>query len=63
LKKRYIAFSRKTAQLLEAFIEDKMDKEIRHDTYRTFETATMNGAAHALTAPVRAVHHIGVSLK
>ena len=35
-----------------------MDKEIRHDTYGTFETAAMHGAAHALTAPVRAIHHI-----
>ncbi|MGZ3645775.1 MAG: MFS transporter [Ktedonobacteraceae bacterium] len=35
-----------------------MEKEIRHDTFRTFETATLHGAAHALTAPVRAVHHI-----
>jgi EmrB/QacA subfamily drug resistance transporter len=35
-----------------------MNKEIRYDTYRTFETATMHGAAHAFTAPVRAVHHI-----
>jgi len=43
---------------LESFNEDKMNKEIRHDTYRTFETATMLGATHALTAPVRTVHHI-----
>jgi EmrB/QacA subfamily drug resistance transporter len=35
-----------------------MEKVLRHDTYRTFETATLHGAAHALTAPVRAVHHI-----
>ncbi|HWZ17844.1 MAG TPA: MFS transporter [Ktedonobacteraceae bacterium] len=35
-----------------------MEKEIRHNTYRTFETATMDGAAHAITAPVRAIHHI-----
>jgi len=34
-----------------------MDKELRHNTYRTFETASVKGAAHALTAPVRAVHH------
>src|ERR1700724_466061 len=34
-----------------------MDKELRHNKYRTFETASVNGATHALTAPIRAVHH------
>jgi len=35
-----------------------MDKKPGHDKYSTFETASMHGAAHTLTAPVRAVQHI-----
>jgi len=35
-----------------------MDKKPSHDKYSTFETASMHGAAHTLTAPVRAVQHI-----
>src|SRR5947209_5690025 len=34
-----------------------MDKEQRNNKYAKFETVSMNGAAHAITAPVRAVHH------
>jgi len=34
-----------------------MDKEQRNNKYAKFETGSMNGAAHAITAPVRAVHH------
>ena len=34
-----------------------MHKELRHNKYRTFESTSVNGAAHAFTAPVRAVHH------
>src|SRR5258706_8604058 len=34
-----------------------MDKERRNNKYEKFETASVNGAARALTAPVRAVHH------
>jgi EmrB/QacA subfamily drug resistance transporter len=37
--------------------EDIMDKEQRHTTYRKFETVRANGAAHAITAPIRAIHH------
>src|SRR5438067_3242597 len=33
-----------------------MDKEQRNNRYGKFETASVNGAAHAITAPVRAVH-------
>jgi len=57
-KEIYSIIQEKQHSYLESFNEDKMNKEIRHDTYRTFETANMHGAAHALTAPVRAVHHI-----
>ena len=35
-----------------------MDKKLRNDMYSTFETASMQGAGHTLTTPVRAVHHI-----
>ncbi len=34
-----------------------MDKERRNNKYEKFETASVNGAACAITAPVRAVHH------
>ncbi len=34
-----------------------MDKEQRHTTYRKFETVRVNGAAHAITAPIRAIQH------
>jgi EmrB/QacA subfamily drug resistance transporter len=34
-----------------------MDKERRNNKYEKFETASVNGAARAITAPVRAVHH------
>ena len=34
-----------------------MDKEQRHTTYRKFETFRVNGAAHAITAPIRAIQH------
>ena len=34
-----------------------MNKEQRNNKYAKFETVSMNGAAHAITAPVRAVHH------
>src|SRR5947209_4534777 len=33
-----------------------MDKVQRNNTYQKFETASMNGAVRAITAPVRAVH-------
>jgi EmrB/QacA subfamily drug resistance transporter len=36
---------------------DKMEKDLRYNTYRTFETATMHRAAHVLTAPVRVVRN------
>src|SRR6266705_5829013 len=34
-----------------------MNKEQRHTTYRKFETVRVNGAAHAITAPIRAIQH------
>src|SRR2546425_10583640 len=34
-----------------------MDKEQRNNRYRNFETVSVNGAAGAITAPLRAVHH------
>ena len=34
-----------------------MDKEQMNNKYGKFETASMNGAARAITAPVRAVHY------
>jgi EmrB/QacA subfamily drug resistance transporter len=34
----------------------EMNKEQRNNTYGKFETASVNGAARAITAPVRAVH-------
>src|SRR5258708_36257745 len=34
-----------------------MDKERRNNKYEKFETPSVNGAACAITAPVRAVHH------
>ena len=34
-----------------------MDKEQRHTTYRKFETVRVNGTAHAITAPIRAIQH------
>jgi EmrB/QacA subfamily drug resistance transporter len=37
--------------------KDTMDKEQRHTTYRKFETVRVNGAAHAITAPIRAIQH------
>jgi len=37
--------------------EDIMDKEQRKNKYAIFETAGTHGATHAITAPVRAVHH------
>src|SRR5438045_3750690 len=37
--------------------EDTMDKEQRHTTYRKFEIVRVNGAAHAITAPIRAIQH------
>ena len=36
---------------------DTMEKDLRYNTDRTFETAPLLGAAHVLTTPVRAVHH------
>jgi MFS family permease len=33
-----------------------MNKEQRYNKYGKFETASVNGATHAITAPVRAVH-------
>jgi EmrB/QacA subfamily drug resistance transporter len=36
--------------------EDNMDKVQRNNTYEKFETASVNGAVRAITAPVRAVH-------
>src|SRR6266849_6177036 len=39
--------------------EDRMDKEQRNNKYKygKFETVGANGAAHAITAPIRAVHY------
>ena len=37
--------------------ENIMDNELSHMNYRTCETASMNGAAHTLTTPIRAVYH------
>ena len=37
--------------------EDTMEKEQRHTTYRKLETVRVNGAAHAITAPIRAIQH------
>src|SRR3989442_7989275 len=34
-----------------------MDKEQRNNRYGKFETVSVNGAAGAITAPLRAVHH------
>ena len=34
-----------------------MDKEQRHTTYRKLETVRVNSAAHAITAPIRAIQH------
>jgi EmrB/QacA subfamily drug resistance transporter len=48
---------KKNTQVIETVKEDRMDKEQRNNKYAKFETASMNGAAHAITAPVRAVHH------
>jgi EmrB/QacA subfamily drug resistance transporter len=48
---------KKNSTVIGTIKEDKMHKELRHNTYRTFETASVNGAAHAITAPIRAVHH------
>ena len=42
---------------MEPFKEDRMDKEQRNNTYGKFEAVNVNGAAHAITAPVRAVHY------
>src|SRR5438876_11985060 len=34
-----------------------MNKAQISNTYRKFEAVSVNGAAHAITAPIRAVHH------
>jgi hypothetical protein len=49
-------FSKKNPELIGTTKKDRMDKELRHNTYRKFETANVNGAVRAITAPVRAVH-------
>jgi EmrB/QacA subfamily drug resistance transporter len=51
-------FSKKNLELIETTKGDRMDKELRHNTYRKFETASVNGAVGAITAPVRAVHPV-----
>ena len=34
-----------------------MNKEQRSNTYGKFEAVSVNGVAHAITTPMRAVHH------
>src|SRR2546423_14920968 len=37
--------------------ETTTNKEQKHTTYRKFETVRVNGTAHAITAPIRAIQH------
>src|SRR3984893_19106634 len=47
---------REITKIVNIVKEDTMDKEQRQNTYRKFETVRVNGAAHAIAAPVRAIY-------
>jgi EmrB/QacA subfamily drug resistance transporter len=52
-----LELSHKNTKVIGTVKEDRMDKEQRNNTYGKFEAVNVNGAAHAITAPVRAVHY------